>query len=82
MQPQTRRQEQWTIDTFWEIVRPQQPEQDQPGPSTQQNYTPMEKGEIELEPDQHPSVREVPAMNWAKYVGVKSVQYLEMGHVP
>ena len=40
----------------------------------------MEEGEIESETDQDPSVLEVPAINWARYVGVKSVQYVKMGH--
>ena len=40
----------------------------------------MEEGEIDSETDQHPSVLEVPAVNWAPYVGVKSVQYVKMGH--
>ena len=58
-----------------------------PGPSTtlpsQQELfapMPMEEGEIESETDQDPSVLEVPAINWARYVGVKSVQYVKMGH--
>ena len=37
-------------------------------------------GEIESETDQHTSILEVPAINWARYVGVKSVQYVKMGH--
>ena len=41
---------------------------------------PTEEGEIESETDQDPSVLEVPAINWARYVGVKSVQYVKMGH--
>ena len=40
----------------------------------------MEEGEIDSETDQDPSVLEVPAINWARYVGVKSVQYVKMGH--
>ena len=43
---------------------------------------PMEEGEIASETDQDPSVLEVPAINWARYVGVKSVQYVMMGHAP
>ena len=56
----------------------------QPGPSSQQLFAPMpmEEGEIESETDQDPSVLEVPAINWARYVGVKSVQYVKMGHAP
>ena len=42
--------------------------------------TPVEEGEIGSETEHDPSVVEVPAMNWAKYVGVKSVQYIKMGH--
>ena len=42
----------------------------------------MEEGEIESETDQDPSILEVPAWNWARYVGVKSVQYVKMGHAP
>ena len=78
-QPQARRQEQLTVDPFSEIDRRQQPQQEQSGTS-QQNYTPMEEGEIGSETDQDTSVLEVPVMNWAKYVGVKSVQYIKMGH--
>ena len=80
-QPQTQRREQWTVDPFWEIDRSQQPEQEQSG-TLQQNYTPMEEGENVSETDQDPSVLEVPAMNSAKYVGVKNVQYIKMGHAP
>ena len=39
---------------------------------------PMEEGEIESETDQDPSILEVPAVNWARYVGVKTVQYVKM----
>ena len=42
----------------------------------------MEEGEIDSETDQDPSVLEVPVINWARYVGVKSVQYVKMGHAP
>ena len=42
----------------------------------------MEEGETESQTDQTPSVLEVPAVNWAKYVGVKSVHYIIMGHEP
>ena len=41
---------------------------------------PMEEGEIESETDQDQSTLEVPAINWERYVGVKSVQYVKMGH--
>ena len=40
----------------------------------------MEEDEVESQTDQDPSVLEVPTMNWARYVGVKSVQYVKMGH--
>ena len=42
----------------------------------------MEEGEIGSETDQDQSILEVPAINWAEYVGVKSVQYIKMGHGP
>ena len=42
----------------------------------------MEEGEIDSKTDQDPSVVKVPAINWARYVGVKSVQYRKMGHAP
>ena len=42
----------------------------------------MEEGENESETDQDPSILEVPAKNWACYVGVKSVQYVKMGQAP
>ena len=69
-QPQERRNEQWTVDPFWEVHRQQrqQPQQeDESGPSSKQSqYTPMEEGEIGSETDRDPSVLEVPATNWAK----------------
>ena len=41
-QQQTRRQEQWTVDPFWGVDRPQQPAMEeipeQPGPSTLRTY--------------------------------------------
>ena len=91
-QPQTRRSEQWTVDPFWEIDRPtpvqQQQQQNPTGPSATTNIdqqlapVPMEEDEINAETVQDPSVLEVPAWNWARYVGVKSVQYVKMGHAP
>ena len=88
-QPQTRRSELWTVDPFWEMDRPTPAQyQDLPGPSTATPGhelfapMPMEEGEIESETDQDPSILEVPATNWARYVGVKSVQYVKMGHAP
>ena len=82
-QPQTGHTEQWTVDPFWDMTRPtpvQQHQSDRPGPSSAP--IPMEEGEIDSETDQDPWVLEVPAMNWARYVGVKSVQYVKMGHAP
>ena len=61
---------------------------DQPGTSTsntgqgRNTPVPMDEGEIDSETDKDPSVLEVPAINWARYVGVKSVQYVKMGHAP
>ena len=85
-QPQERRNEQWTVDPFWETDRPQRPqaltENYNTPPPRQQQWTPMEEGEIRSESEQDQSVLEVPAINWAKYVGVKSVQYIKMGHAP
>ena len=81
-QPQTGYSEQF-VDTFWEMDRPtavQQHQPDKPGPSSAP--IPMEEGEIDSETDQDPSVLEVPAINWARYVGVKSVQYVKIGHAP
>ena len=40
----------------------------------------MEEGEIDSKTDQDLSVLEVPKINWAHYVGVKSVQNVKMGH--
>ena len=42
----------------------------------------MEEGEIDSETDQDSSVLEVLVINWARYVGVKCVQYVKMGHSP
>ena len=85
-QPNSGRSEQWTVDPFWEMDRPTPVNHaNQPGPSSQQELfapMPMEEGEIESETDQDPSVLEVPAINWARYVGVRSVQYVKMGHAP
>ena len=90
-QPQTRRTEQWTVDPFWDMDRPTPAKlihNDQPGTSysnTDQGRitpVPMEEGEIDSETEKDPSVLEVPAMNWARYVGVKCVQYVKMGHAP
>ena len=68
---------------------------DRPTPTQQQNmprpssaptdldqYAPtaMEEGEIDSRTDQDPSILEVPAINWARYVGVRSVQCVKMEH--
>ena len=82
-QPQTGHSEQWTVDPFWGMDRPtpvQQQQSDRPGPSSAPIT--MEEGEIDSETDQDPSVLEVPAKNWARYVGVKSVHNVKMGHAP
>ena len=42
--------------------------------------TPMEEGEISSDSELAPSVLEVPTINWANYLGVKSVRYIKMGH--
>ena len=42
----------------------------------------MEEGEISSDSELAPSVPEVPTINWANYLGVKSVQYIKMGHAP
>ena len=96
-QPQTRRSEHWTVDPFWDVDRPtpvqqqqhDQSQHDRPGPSsattdTQHQFAqiPMEEGQIDSEKDQDPSILEVLAWNWGRYVGVKSVQYVKMGHAP
>ena len=82
-QPQTRRPKQWTVDPFSEKDRPTSVQhEDLPGPSTatsgQELFAPrpLEEGKI----DQDPSILEVPAINRTRYVGVKSVQYVKMGH--
>ena len=87
-QPQTRRSEQWTVDPFWELDRPTpaQQQQNQTGLSVttniDQQLAPVLMEEGEIDSDQDPSVLEVPAWNWARYVGVKCVQYVKMGHAP
>ena len=86
-QPQMRRSEQWTVDPFWEMDRPTPAQyQDLPWSSTVTSGEeffapmPMEEGKIESETDPDPSILEVSAINWARYVGVKSVQYVKTGH--
>ena len=90
-QHQTRRSEQRTVDPFWEVDRPtlaQQQQQNSTGPSattnTDQQLAPvlMEEGEVDSGTDQEPSILEVPAWNWARYVGLKSVQYVKMVLAP
>ena len=58
LKPETRRPEQWTVDPFWDVDRPQAPAnaEDRPRPSTTNNPTaqqsiPMEEGEIDSESD-------------------------------
>ena len=74
------------MDLFWETDRPQRPqaltENDNTPPPRQRQWTPMEEGEIGSVSEQDQSVLEVPAIDWAKYVGVKSVQYIKTGHAP
>ena len=90
-QPQTQRAEQWTVDLFWDVDQPTpaQPTQyDQPAPSTstirQERSTPipMVEGEVDSETDQDPSVLDVPATKWARYVEVKSTQCVKIVHAP
>ena len=59
------RNEQWTVDSFWEVDCPQHQQthqEHQPGSSAQHNeqkyqeYIPMEEGEIESDKDQYPSI--------------------------
>ena len=54
-----------------------QHQSDRPGPSSAPIA--VEEGEIDSETDQDPSILEVPAINWARYVRVKSVQYVKKG---
>ena len=75
--------------SFWEMDRPTPTQQqNMPGPSSaptdldQYAPTAMEEGEIDSETDQDPSILEVPAINWARYVGVGSVQFVKMEHAP
>ena len=81
-----RRKDQWTVAPFWGVHRPQRHQQQhegEPGPSSRQlqhEHFPMEEGKIGSETDQDPSVLEVPAVERAKYVGVKSVKYMKIGH--
>ena len=83
IQPQTVHSEQWTVGPFWEMDRPtpvKLNQIDRPGPSSA--LIPMEEGEIVSENDQDRSVLEVPAITWTRYVGVKCVQFVKMGHAP
>ena len=55
----------------------------QPSTSTARTEeAPMEEGEISSDSEMAPSVLEVPTINWANYLGIKSVQYIKMGHAP
>ena len=85
-QPRGKRNDQWTVDLFWEVDRPQRrhpQRKDEPGPPSRQiQQVPMEEGEIGSKADHDLSVLEVPAVDWAKYVGVESVQSIKMGHAP
>ena len=56
--------------------------QARPTTSYTPDETPMEEGEISSDSEMAPSVLEVPTINWANYLGVKSVQYIKMGHAP
>ena len=56
--------------------------QARPTTSYTPDETPMEEGEISSDSEKAPSVLEVPTINWANYLGVKSVQYNKMGHAP
>ena len=42
----------------------------------------MEEVEISSDSELVPSVLEVPTINWANYLGVKTVQNIKMGHAP
>ena len=88
-QSQKRRKYQWKVDPFWEIYLPQPPEglpEDQPEPSSSitgpayHEYIPMEEGEIESDTKQVSLNLGVLAVSLAKYVGGKSVQYIDMCH--
>ena len=74
------------MDPFWETNRPVRPQTSTANgnalPPGQQQWTPTEEREIGSGSEQDPSVLEVPAINWAKYVGVKSVQYIKMWLAP
>ena len=42
----------------------------------------MEEGEISSDSELAPLVLEVSTAHWANYLGVKTVQYIKMGHAP
>ena len=42
----------------------------------------MEEGEFSSDSELAQSVLEVPTINWVNYLGVKSVQYIKLGHAP
>ena len=58
------------------------PSSARPTTSHTPDETPMEEGEISSDSEIAPSVLEVPTINWANYFGIKSVQYIKMGHAP
>ena len=51
-------------------------------PATTTKLHPGGGRRIGSETDQDPSVLEVSAINWANFVGIKSVQYIKMDHAP
>ena len=44
---------------------------------SQQQTTPMDDGEIDLDSDHDPCTLETPAVIWAEYVGINTVQYIK-----
>ena len=75
---------------FWDVDSPKATKNPENRPGHQQQTTkcdnskqpPLQEGEINSDSDQDPSILKVPAVNWAKYVGVKSVQYIKLGYAP
>ena len=68
-------------------AQPVQPTTPEAASGSRQNNTPnTEDGEIYSDRDEsteyEPSIMEVPAINWAQYVGCKNVQYVRMGNAP
>ena len=66
-QPQESRNDQGTVDPFWETDRPRRQQSqpnNEPGPSSRQiQHIPMVEGETDSETDQDPLVLDVPAVN-------------------